>query len=226
VTLAVLKIPETYRPGVSVLAALPENPYQQLVVALSRAPTSFVHLRELVAWVASEVKDIPSGDLNKLVTTLTSLYRLRSRMHDVSIETLANDVTIAARDIPNFKVADGVDFTARLSALLALDSLNTVALKAKELQGESERTYCGSRVITDLRPVFGENIDESPSMIIVHTLKLGFHDDSTPGHRDFYVALDAADIAELKRTLQRAEEKTKKLKAMLDAAKLRSIDLP
>ena len=222
--LAVLKIPEPYRLGVSVLANLPESSYNEILHALSRAPSSFVNPRELVAWVMSEAKGVSPSELTKLVSTLTSLYRLRSRQQGTSIETLANDVAIAARDIPNLKVAEGVDLASRLSALLALDSLNTIALKAKELQEESERTYCGARIITDVRPVFGESLDDSPTMIIVHTLKLGFHD-STPGHKDIYVALDASDIAALRKTLERAEEKAKKLKIMLEAAKLPSIDL-
>jgi hypothetical protein len=219
---AVLKIPEPYRPGVSVLANLPESSYKAILEALSRSPSSFTRNRELVAWIASEVKDTPALDLAKLVDTLTSLYRLRLRRPGTSIQTLADDVTVAARDIPNFKVPEGVAFTERLAALLALNSLNTIALKAKELQLESERTFCEARIITDVRPVFGENVDDSPSMIIVHTLKLGFHES---GHKDIYVALDAADIASLKKTLERAEDKARKLKALLDATGIRSIDL-
>ncbi len=138
------------------------------------------------------------------------------------MQTLATDVTIAAREIPNFKIPEGVDFTERLAALLALDSLNSIALKAKELQAESERTFCDARIITDVRPVFGENIEDSPAMIIVHTLKIGFHES---GHKDIYVALDAGDIANLKKTLQRAEDKANKLKAILDKAGLRNLDL-
>jgi hypothetical protein len=222
--LAVLKIPEVYRPGVLVLAHLSEGSYQQVLDALSRAPSSFVRTRELVAWIASEIKDISSAELGKLINTLTSLYRLRSRQHEVSIDKLANDVTVAARDIPGFKVGEGADLAGRLGALLALNSLNTIALKAGELQRESERRYCDSRVITDVRPVFGDSLDDSPAMIIVHMLKLGYHD-STPGHKDIYVSLDAADIVELKRTLQRAEEKAQKLKGMLEEAKLPPIDL-
>ena len=220
--MAVLRIPEAYRPGVSVLAGLPENSHRELVEALSRAPLSFTDRRELVTWIAGEAKSIPSSDLAKLINTLTSLYRLRSKRPDTSVQTLATDVTIAAREIPNFKIPEGVDFTERLAALLALDSLNSIALKAKELQAESERTFCDARIITDVRPVFGENIEDSPAMIIVHTLKIGFHES---GHKDIYVALDAGDIANLKKTLQRAEDKANKLKAILDKAGLRNLDL-
>ena len=139
------------------------------------------------------------------------------------MQEIAKDVAIAAREIPNFTFDESIDFIQRLASLLVLDSLNTTALKAKELQLESERTFCEARIITDIRPVFGDNIDEAPTIMIVHTLKIGFH---VPEHKDMYVALDAADIIGLKKTLGRAEEKANKLKTILDAAGIRSIDLP
>jgi hypothetical protein len=107
-----------------------------------------------------------------------------------------------------------------------LPSLNVVAVKAKELQMEAERTFCDARVITDLRPVFGGNVAESPtSMVIVHTLKVGYHGTNSARHRELFMSLDADDIAKLKKVLDRAEEKTKTLKSKLDAAGIRSLDL-
>jgi hypothetical protein len=223
VYLAILTIPAPYQPGVSALASLPETAYRQLLDALSRAPSTFNNQRELVAWIASEVKSIPPAEVVRIIRTLVSLYRLRSRQPNTSVQEIAKDVAIAAREIPNFTFDESIDFIQRLASLLVLDSLNTTALKAKELQLESERTFCEARIITDIRPVFGDNIDEAPTMMIVHTLKIGFHE---PEHKDMYVALDAADIIGLKKTLGRAEEKANKLKTILDAAGIRSIDLP
>jgi len=220
--LAVVTIPEPYQAGVSTLAKLPDSVYTRLREALSRAPATFTNQRELLAWITSEVTAIPPTELVRVIRTLASLYRLRSRQPNVTVQDLAKDVAIAARDIPNFVIGDGVDLSKRLAELLAMESLNTTALKAKELQLESERTFCEARVITDIRPVFGESIDDPPTMMIVHNLKIGFHE---PGHKDIYVALDAADISALQKTLQRAEEKAKKLHSILESTGLRSIDL-
>ena len=224
--MAVLKIPEPYRAGLSVLACLTDDSYAEILNAAMRAPASFANHRELAVWIASEAKGLGSAEISKLISTLTALYRLRAR-YGIAVQKLASDVTAAAREtVPNFKVPDGVDFEGRLAAMLGLESLNVLAVKAKELQTQSQRTFCDARVLTDVRPLFGENASELPTTaIIVHTLKLGFHDSGSPGHKDIYIALDAGDIAELRKVLQRAEEKTQSLKAVLDAAKLRSIDL-
>jgi hypothetical protein len=62
-------------------------------------------------------------------------------------------------------------------------------------------------------------------MIIVHTLRLGYHDYGSQQHRELYIALDMDDIATLKEIAARAQEKTKTLKGQLDVAGIRSIDL-
>jgi hypothetical protein len=104
--------------------------------------------------------------------------------------------------------------------------LNLVDAKAKELQLEAEHTFCDARVVTDLRPVFGGNISDSPeAMILVHTLKLGYHDSGSQTHKEMYLALDADDVVKLAEILRRAQEKTKTLKGKMDSAGIRVIDL-
>ncbi len=111
--------------------------------------------------------------------------------------------------------------------LLGIDALNLVDVKAKELQTEAEHIFCEARMITDLRPVFGSNVTDSPeAMIIVHTLKLGYHDFQSQTHREMYVAMDADDIAKLIEVLQRAEKKTKTLKDKMASIGMRLLDLP
>lgn len=111
-----------------------------------------------------------------------------------------------------------------LAAVILSISFNIVAIKAKELQLESERTFCDARILTDIRPVFRDKVGDKPeAMIVVHTLKIVAHE--ATGHKEFYVALDAEDIQSLKKTLERAEDKARSLKNIIDASGSRSIDL-
>ncbi len=220
--MAVLNIPARYQPGVSVIAGMSESSYTDLLRALLQAPSGFDTERELAAWISSEVKTVPSTESAKIIRTLVSLYRLRSKQENLTVQELARDITVAAREIHGIKTAEGIDLAQRLESLLGIASLNTTAFKAKELQLESERTFCQARIITDLRPVFSENLEGTPPMMVVHTLKLGFHEKE---HKDIYVALDEADIAALKKTLQRAEEKSQKLKSILDASGIKTIEV-
>jgi hypothetical protein len=219
-----LQIPERYKPGFIVLAGLSASSYQEFLTAVKSAPNTFATTRELDVWISSEVKGIPPGDIAKLIESVISIHRLLSRF-PAGAQKLAAEVTEAAADgIDNFRVADGVDFAGRLAELLAADSFNILSLKAKELQLQAERLFCEARVLTDVRPVFGEKAGDPPTaMVVIHTLKIVFHEALT--HKEFYLALDAEDIASLKKTLERAEDKARSLKALLDTNGLRSINL-
>jgi hypothetical protein len=217
-----LRIPDRFKPGLQLLAKIPSTSYEEILTAGSHAPSTFATNRELAAWIASEVPSLPEADVAKIIGSLTSLYRLRLR-DDVSSSKLAADVAIAASE---FIANLGPEFEKRLATLLPLQFLNVTSVKAKELQIQGEKTLCDSKILTDIRPVFGESVGESPdAAIIIHTLKLGFHDSGSPSHRDIYISLDSDDISSLKKALERAEEKERSLRLVLEQAKIQLIDL-
>lgn len=222
--MAALKIPDRYKAGIKILAALPAPQFEGFLAAARRAPKTFTTSGEFEAWAAPEVPTIPAADLSKLIYSITSLYRLPVR-YGVTASKLASDVLEGARaGITDFQVVDGTEFVERLTALLSIESFNIVAVKAKELQTESERIFVEARILTDIRPIFGNKIEDDPTAsVIVHTLKIVSHENS--GHKEYFFALDADDIASLKKTMERATDKVKSLKALLDGTKLRAIDL-
>jgi hypothetical protein len=58
--------------------------------------------------------------------------------------------------------------------------------------------------------------DEEPyGAVIVHLLKLSYHEDGD--HKEFFVALDDADLKHLKEVIERAERKAKTLRGKLKA---------
>ena len=97
--------------------------------------------------------------------------------------------------------------------------------KASALTLDHEHFLWESRIMTDIRPVFGSDPAGSPSgATIAHTLKLTYADDNNQ-RRDFYVAMDAVDLRNLQDALHRAEKKSGSLKSMLEAAGIPFIDL-
>jgi hypothetical protein len=223
--MADLKIPERYRPGLKILAALTDKSFQDLSSAARRVPGPFVNFDELVSWLAPEVTSIPPTDLRKLVDSLSSLHRLLSRR--VSSKTLARDVRQSAvANIPSFVDTDGLLFEERLSELVELKAFEVVAVKAKELQTQTEKRFCDARILSDLRPVFGEDVESGPSaMVLTYTLKIGFHNAESAAHKDIYIALDEDDIRDLKKILERAEEKAKSLKILMSKSRIKTVDL-
>ena len=221
--LADLRIPERFRGGLLRLAKLPDATYEEILAALNRAPTSFTTNRELVVWIGSEIPDIPASDLRMIVESLTSLYRLRVRSERPA-PRVAADIAASVRE---FEPSAGPAFEKRLANLLPLPVLNVASVKAKELRAEGERTFCDAKILTDVRPVFGDGDDTSvTASIIVHTLKLGFHvsGPASESHRELLISLDSKDISGLKKVLERAEDKEKSLKQLLNTANIRLIE--
>src|SRR5207253_649802 len=88
-----------------------------------------------------------------------------------------------------------------------------LATKVYDLSTGDERTFCHARILTDLRPVFGPNLEDGPkAMLVVHHLKLAYHGDSDK-HQEFHISLDADDLETLKKIIERAETKAKSLKS-------------
>jgi hypothetical protein len=227
-TRGVLNIPERYRPGFSAVVRLSDAAFGELASALQRAP-AFANAKELATWVGPEAGSIPGADVSRIMEALTSLYRVRLRL-EVSPERLARDVVASIReeDDPDLLVTqeNRTGVAERLARLLALESLNVIETKAQELKTEYEHEFCDARIFTDLRPVFGSNVADAPdTMLLVHMLKVGYHDAHEGRHREFYVSLDARDLASLKSVIERAEIKARSIKSRLEAAGLKSIDL-
>lgn len=69
-----------------------------------------------------------------------------------------------------------------------------------------------------MRPVFRQPNAKPIGSVINHTLKIEYHEDGD--HKDFYVALDAQDLSELKGVLERAETKAISLRSFLKQSEM------
>jgi hypothetical protein len=221
----ILDIPEPYRPGLVIIANLSPPQFEELVSALQRAPECST-AKDLSAWLTPEVKSISSSDVPKVIEALTSLYRVKVRT-EIPAEIVARDVVYTMREsgIPELVAANDTA-QQQLAKLLSQASLNVLETKAKELRSEYEHTLCDSRIFTDIRPVFGGNVGDAPStMLIVHTLRLGYHDEHESRHRELHIALNSEDLKALRAVIERAEVKEKTLRSQLQSAGIKPIEI-
>jgi hypothetical protein len=223
---AIQKIPERFKPGIALLGNMSDESYSEILEAAKRAPSTFLNNREVIAWIGDEVKTISKSELSTVIESLTSLYRLRLRLENTA-EQISRDVADNVKqNASEFNVRAEVDLQARLAPLLAMSFLGVIAIKAKELQIQSEKVLCEASVLTDIRPVFGEKVDDPPSaMFVTHTLKLTIHQASSSDHAELYISLDSDDLVKLKKTLERAEQKERSLKSVFEVKGLKVIDL-
>ncbi len=207
--MATIRIPESARPGWESFVALDEPLAESLRSAFdSQAPT--LDIDALVNAVSTRVPEIDRPTLRAVVETLMGLCVARTS-RDMDLPTFVKSVLGS----PNLGVSK--EQTAivgpRLEAFLACDSIATTA-KAIDLQFENRTILLGSRILSDVRPVFRDLIRDSPvATVVIQTLKLTVQEDGEV--KQLFIALDSEDISRLQKTLARAREKGDALRRLI-----------
>lgn len=218
-----LEIPKDEVGGVIELVKLDERPIDQLFEALSAAP-KLSDSDEMAEIVARSVPAVSKSQVSKILSTLYGLYYIRE-LSDVEPDEFLDDVMESVAENPYIEPALREPqlglLKNRLGKLLKIETLLVIA-KAARLQRDGERLYCESKILSDVRPVFGEDpTTRPPGAVITHTLKIAYHEMGK--HGNFHVVLDSVDLKALKEVIDRAITKDETLRSFLKEANL--IDL-
>lgn len=215
--MAEITIPEPYESGLAIILALSDDSVDELVSALEDIPSKLFPYT-LGQEIAPNVQSVPPDALSEVVETLQSLY-LSNLHHEMPASVMADDISQAvsrqalSEQGQLLSDQDRKKLRDRLVKLLSIKSLEIVA-KALGILRNNQNVFHEARIITEIRPVFGPNVDEPPpAAVILHMLNLTCH--GTDGHKEFFVALDTDDIAVLREVIDRAEAKAESLKAMM-----------
>lgn len=114
-----------------------------------------------------------------------------------------------------------ISFSSHIKTLLSIDSL-TLAAKTLGLRTEYQKSFCDVRILTDIRPIFGTQINNPVGAFVGHTLKIEYHEGGE--HKDFYVALDHEELGKVRRALDRAESKAAVLKSIIGQSGIPDFD--
>ncbi len=217
-----LKIPVAYRAALGKLIALPVQDMSALKGALKKASPSLV-LPDMAKRIAVEIK-LGEDETYEVMRVLARLYTIRARRQDVSLSEFAEEVCRAAQ-IAELKPAEGSwdRFKNDLQELLSFHASLGVTAKALEIARETERAFCSARILTDLRPVFREELDAGPAAaVILHNLRIAFHvqDDL----QEFFVAMSTPDLRSLKAVVERAIRKEESLRKVAASAGLQCLE--
>jgi hypothetical protein len=109
-------------------------------------------------------------------------------------------------------------FQERLTALLCSPSIRFTA-KALELSVDYENVFSDCRILTDVRPVFPDDLEDMAAAVIVDNLRISYFD------RDgdlstFFLAMDQKDLLALREEIDRALEKNKSMRSFLGVSQV------
>ncbi|MGA2596584.1 MAG: hypothetical protein ABSH09_06275 [Bryobacteraceae bacterium] len=208
-----LQIPKQNLPAFGKILKLPDAVIDELINALT-STTIAAEAGAMAEKIAGSVPSIPREDLNDIVDTLYSLYHVRE-FSEVRSARFVRDLVEALLENPDFglKKEDASSTGKRFHLLLNVRTLNVLS-KAIRLQRDGEHLFCDAKIISDIRPVFGDNLSEGPiSAVITHTLKLAYHEGGD--HKEFFIVLDQQDLISLFEIIDRAHEKDEALVRLL-----------
>lgn len=219
---ASVTIPEDAKAGLSYLASLPDETANELLKALESVFPA-IYGPDLPNKVSARVPTIPRKELSEIIRTLIALVAADIPV-GIEIPEIVSAVIATLSKEPRRLSDDQLKVLRdRLTAVLTTDSFR-IGGKARNILFENEHNLVGARIVSDIRPVFGDEVQNAPvGAIIVHSLKIEY---LSGGRRhDFYVALDTKDVENLLAILERAKVKTASLKELVAATSVRYIEV-
>lgn len=217
-----LNIPKKDLPILKKLLDLSDRQFASLLSAIRKAKPT-VSTRKFVHNIAHKVNNIQKPEIAELLRVSFLLYIMKDKA-GTSAQELAQSVAesyskSSARDT-QLASKHVRRLANRIAALLSFDKSMAVTAKAFDILTEHDHTFCRSRILSDIRPIFTDSAESASAAVIIHTLQIGFHDGGSGPHKEFYVALDTHDIQILKEIITRAEKKTVALEAILRTSKV------
>ncbi|MBN1197968.1 MAG: hypothetical protein JXA23_01360 [Bacteroidales bacterium] len=206
--MAKIQIPKQFLEGFKALYAIDENDFQRLIdslqiVPVGLGPNSFIKTLK---------SNLEYPWISQVAATIFSLGSLLESQEFTNDE-LSNELASAYGEGLDLTLAEEQKaiYSKRNKELLKnLGSLK-LSFKALNLLTENNQNFVESHIITDIRLVFQEEIDQkNRNAVIIHKLKIDYRKEGEP--KQFYIALDNNDLKKLKKQIDRALEKEEIIK--------------
>ena len=214
-------VPRQYQDGLKVLAQLSSAEAEEFRAKFGAAD----HFRSVQELERLAAASLPSDHADEADDVLDALLALRGQVRhgDLDASTLASAVA-GMPEIGLENEAEGERFADLLAHLLESQTIVTTAAAA-ELLVQNERSFRGARVLSDIRPVFADDVAEPPrGAVLLHTLQVGYWGaDGSAEALEF--ALDQRDLKQLKETVERALAKAETLKTFLESSGVESFEV-
>jgi hypothetical protein len=202
--MATLTVPRSRKAIAKATAALATSDFEALLKAL-RAATAAARPTAL-----AEVLKPGGRALQDAIEFAVEIEAARSAL-EISVDQAASDV--AQSDVYDASPEERERVGTFLRSALQTNAVKITA-KSWALLLEYERTLHSTRILSDLRPVFADTVEEGPAAwLVVHSLKLTVHEGGEL--KEIFIAIDSGDIEDLQAILDRARKKSHALRVSL-----------
>lgn len=170
----------------------------------------------------------PEMPLARIVNALSNLVYLRERLDATSDEVLETLRAYLHDHASEVWLKENEDRLAAVKStiLAAMNNIDddhplTISIKADRLAFSQQNILTEVKILTDARPVFNASADKVLEMIIAHSLVIRYADGET--QKKLHLSIDAGDLLQLKRIIERAEKKAEALRGAMGHATWRTV---
>jgi hypothetical protein len=180
-----------------------------ICAGLARLPIDGTKL-DLIAAVEDAWPSEGGAVAPDFIASILSLQGVRVSQGWVPTDAIAASISAELTDEPD------TQFQADLSAVLSAPLVAQLG-RAADVLYDQERVFQGARMLTDMRPFFGDDVEDGAlGTVLVHTLRVDALVDGDLA--SYYFALDEQDLEIVFAVLERARKKSVSVRAMLDKA--------
>ncbi len=221
--MADIHVPSQMRPALLQLAMVGDDGISELCGLLEANPdvltsrqAAFEHATKLAKF-GEDGYQIIEAVVPLLYLKASSGKKTRDLVKDITARLLTGDkkeAKLSSSEVPTFQ--------KNLGRILELSGL-TLKAKALSLAADCQKLYSESKIVSDIRTVFGEDVSALPlGAIVLHVLKIGFAEDGE--EREFFVTLDSRDLRELQDWITRALSKEASLNQLIKQSNLQKFE--
>ena len=200
-----------------------------LALVASMSPEQFEALEDCFRPLAGDlstshvVNNITAAvDMDEPVLLLHALVGAWGYGQDTDLTQEDAARQVASSEFLEIDEPDRSVLTARLTALFHQPVLDLLA-HAASIRSEDEYSYCTSRILSDLRPMFSKDEDVTPiAALIRHSLKFDVHVNSRI--ESVTIALNSSALGEITSNIERAMRKAESLREVAHKAGVRIVD--
>lgn len=219
-------IPKDERSPLALLARLEDEQASELSRALHTA-TDELDGDDLVQYVVDATTSIDAKDVKRILKAVRQIASAREVL-EVQPQVFLNDIAEGMGEVEEKDLRLDEEEKRRLSErLVALTQSPAMEIhaKAESLRQDQQNAYCRARIVTDLRPIFGSDVNQSPRAVLVaHMLRITYHHGSRGTLRDLFLTLSTEDLDQLGKLVERAKSKAESLRVFAAAADIREIE--
>ena len=203
--MAIFRIPPIYKHGFELLIGLSESSRKKLLNQIQES-SELVDTDKLAAKIT--ISKLKENDVKQILDAISSMF-IYKESTEYSTDQFASELKDALYETKIKQLEPDKEFVSFIRELLNLTDIPFyLNAKAEHLTHENNYVILESRIFTDIRPIFTEDIDcKLRGYVILHNLKLEYSEGSD--YKEAFFTLDKDDLEKLKENINRAETKEK-----------------